>query len=264
MPKYIFKNRIGLQSETFKVEKCRYHCRPPRDYVIQLERYIWDAVNSEEPIHSLIQLYNEKIRENAIICLNNKWSIADCVSGCHNRCYTADRSSHTHPHQNRLLKITKALLPEIIAKKEYDTNISDFEQLYKWVEESVADFKKEDPFSNSKRAYYPRQVTIYDIALRLGYHNGGRMIMPERMVYLHRGALWGAHALKDYTARNHAGHLVTDNPLDTDCRIPITSFSPELQGLGARDLEDFLCVFHHVLKALAGEDKPTIAPIVIC
>ncbi|MDE6395935.1 MAG: hypothetical protein K2K84_01530 [Muribaculaceae bacterium] len=271
MPKFVFKNKTGLKSEEFQLAKCRLHCRPSKEYLAEQSIAIKEALTSPDPISSLIKLYNEKVRENAEFCLKNKWSIADCLSGCHNISYPADRSTHTHRHQNRLYRKTKAVLPEIIAGQEYDPKqITDFEKLYEWVKQSFDKYEKESDLSEYKRAAYPRQVTIYDTALRLGYHNASGMIVPERIVYLHRGALWGARELKRYSINTNSDYLVTDNPLVADCQIPVTAFSSELQRMGARDIEDFLCVFHHALKILADTTNeipvpvPDVVPIVIC
>lgn len=271
MNKFIFQNRKGLGPEDFRVQECRCHCRPSAEYVKPLQAAINEAIRSDEPINSLIKIYVEKIRANAEYCLNNKWSIADCLSGCHNQCYCPDASSHTHPHQARLAKIAKAELPAIIAEMEYDPEeITDFEKLYDWLKKAFDQFKSDGRLSEYKRSSYPSQMTIYDTALRMGYHNAAGMIMPERMVYLHRGALSGAKALKIYSGITKTNYLVTDNTLKDNCRIPVTSFSTELRSLGARDLEDFLCVFHNALKILADttgnnpKPVPAIVPVNIC
>lgn len=271
MNNFIFKNRTGLRPEDFQAQECRCHCRPSAEYLKPLQAVIKDTFDSPDPIHSLIKIYVERIRANAEFCLKNKWSIADCLSGCHNQHYSPDTSSHTHPHQARLTKITKAELPAIIAAMEYDPEqITDFEKLYDWVKKAFDIFESDGRLSEYKRSSYPRQMTIYDTALRMGYHNDAGMIMPEKMVYLHRGALTGAKALKIYSCNTNADYFVTDNSLKTDCRIPITSFSMELRSMGARDLEDFLCVFHEALKILANisgnnpRPIPAIIPANIC
>lgn len=78
----------------------------------------------------------------------------------------------------------------------------------------------------------------YDIALRIGAVNG---IHPKDYVYLHAGALKGAHALKQ--------HHYPQLKIETPC-VRLSKFVDvvtELHGLTAYDMEHFLCVNHRRL-----------------
>lgn len=78
----------------------------------------------------------------------------------------------------------------------------------------------------------------YDITLRIGAVNG---IHPKDYVYLHAGALKGAHALKQ--------HHYPQLKIETPC-VRLSKFVDvvtELHGLTAYDMEHFLCVNHRRL-----------------
>lgn len=94
-------------------------------------------------------------------------------------------------------------------------------------------------------------LTRYDIALRIGFIRE-EQILPEKKVYLSRGALLGANnlyktnpSLFKFIPTTKKG-VIKENPYD------ITMFDPVLQKLTSAFLEDFFCVFHKELKKLSS------------
>lgn len=197
-----------------------------------------------ELISILIDGYRKYYRDNWSYCLTQKWSLSDCVAGCHNEEYDLDGliSQCRNGHQTQLRRIPISQAAKIIedADKASDTEnpdkkdewFSDFEALYDDVRGLLKDVDG------------IHDLTIYDTALRIGWNKDPQLI-PEKYVYLHRGAMEGALALqkiseltgkKYFTYKGKPGY-----------RVELTYFREDLQALGANHLEDFLCVFHSIL-----------------
>lgn len=82
-------------------------------------------------------------------------------------------------------------------------------------------------------------LTIFDTALRIGYHRG---LLPNH-VYLHAGTRHGAHALVMSTK----GRRV----------VPLDEFPVSLRALGAHQVEHFLCVKADDLRQGGKAPRPS-------
>lgn len=103
------------------------------------------------------------------------------------------------------------------------------------------------------------QLTIYDVALRIGYIRRNQ-ILPSNKVYLFRGAQLGAENLRK-TMPTLFG-AIPSSQLDKKGELredsyDITLFDKALQELGSMFLEDFFCCYHRELKKITtcGYDK---------
>ena len=113
---------------------------------------------------------------------------------------------------------------ENIDKEKFDN----FEELIDYVE--------------ARREKFFGPTAIYDFALRYGWNREER-IEPEKYVYVHAIPEDSAKILKEL------GYLKT-----VTRRIPITDFPKEMRqpGMTAKDIENFLCVFHDEILKLKG------------
>lgn len=102
-------------------------------------------------------------------------------------------------------------------------------------------------------------LTIYDVALRIGYIRRNQ-ILPEKKVYLFRGACFGANKLRR-TMPTLFG-TIPSNQLDKNGELredayDISLFDKSLQDMGSMFLEDFFCCYHKELEKIStnGYDK---------
>ncbi|MBO7299780.1 MAG: hypothetical protein J6U53_00015 [Tidjanibacter sp.] len=85
------------------------------------------------------------------------------------------------PHQWRVRhRALNNILEELNGQKERIASVHNFEELYKIVEET--------------RVPYIGDLTIYDIAVRIGYLQTPQ-VLPQEFVYIHAGAREGVMAL---------------------------------------------------------------------
>ncbi|MDE7179818.1 MAG: hypothetical protein K2N88_01290, partial [Muribaculaceae bacterium] len=170
--------------------------------------------------------YKVLVKETFERCLESKWSLGDCVAGCHNDFYTEKDSSHRNPHQRRLSKEMVAKLSAALENAtDFPDSPADFEEIYEWVGnhvESVRESLKSAVYDDSEDSDDYEGIESlkvlsndicpllkYDTALRMAYNMAGadgKMIPPEenyclprRLVYLQCGARRGAQALLKIT-----------------------------------------------------------------
>lgn len=200
---------------------------------------------SSDFIDVLVAGYQAEIRKNWERCLDMKWSILDCVSGCHtiepeSDCY--DRNGH----QYRIT--TEAINNSVKELCDFDWDnlkASDFEEFYDAIAPKL---KVIDGIG---------ELSTYDTILRLAWHCRKGRISPSAFVYLHAGALEGAKALSKISLFSKKKYLnILPETLEqlSKCppvRIDIREFSRALRLIDANHLENFLCVFHNLLEAYA-------------
>lgn len=197
-------------------------------------------------IKVLVAGYQMLARRRWEICLSRKWSVGDCVSGCHTleeENYRYDRNSHQFRLTTKAIKDAETLL------MEYDwsaVNVSSFEELYDRLAPDLGKITGIGP------------LAVYDTILRLGWHFAKGRISPVAFVYLHAGAFDGAVALAEI-ARLVKKDYITLTPEeiiqasgDRPLRVNINCFNSYLQLLDANHLENFLCIFHPLLEAYAA------------
>ena len=117
----------------------------------------------------------------------------------------------------------------------------------------------EDLYDNVKKVISPchgiAELTVYDTALRLGYHLG---VLPNAKVYLTSGGLEG---YKRMTNKFYAGGILVID------RTTIVSTFPELSSLTAYEIEDFFCVckdFFEKANNTGGGVNSRIKPAAKC
>ncbi|MDE6403458.1 MAG: hypothetical protein K2K86_06595, partial [Muribaculaceae bacterium] len=211
----------GKVEDFNRAECCRFKC------------------NQIDPVKSLVVGYRQLYSSDWENCLNQKWSVGDCVTGCHNDTYGApDRHCSLNRNSHQYCVSTQAINEAIekLSGRPLTPHAADsFEDFYEWVSDTI------------KTIHGIGDLSVYDTALRMGRHfaKDGKHypIEPQKYVYLHKGALWGAEALQ------RISRLGTDyiNPdLRLDYRIAINEFCDDLQSLGANHLENFLCIYHNL------------------
>lgn len=130
----------------------------------------------------LIAGYNTLYRTEWENCLNAKWSIADCVSGCHNPdCLDGIPECKQHFLRNghQYCVATQAIKDVVKIIEPYDftdDEVRTFDTFYTAIHTAIKDV-------NGMGA-----LAIYDTALRLGWHRAEGRLEPEANVYLHAGA----------------------------------------------------------------------------
>lgn len=138
-----------------------------------------------------------------------------------------DKYGKRHSHQRR---IPKAALQRACRKvqdmEQSIAAVADFEKLHELLTAQMAPIRGIGP------------LAIYDAALRIGYY---LRLSPAR-VYLHAGALAGAHKL----------HLV----IPASKRIAMHALPKALQGLPAEEVEDILCIYFGSGKAGGSDCLP--------
>jgi hypothetical protein len=158
----------------------------------------------------------------------------------------------------------------------FNRHYRDFEDLFDWVERMAGHASNgyQLPF-----IYGFGRVAIYDTALRIGFHlkrnprnifndcvdkNGYKHIdyknrvLPKKYVYLHAGAMKGARALARLglisKKKNSKGGITLD------LKEFVKYFPKIIRRLEPYQIEDFLCVKHRQLEALANRYCPSKAP----
>jgi signal recognition particle subunit SEC65 len=141
-----------------------------------------------------------------------------------------DEDDRCFDHQRRIKKKAKdhiqKVLPNIMKELSSRHKKSTFQDLYELVRKTIA---------------HPGigELTVYDIAKRIG---AKIKVMPD-IVYLHCGALDGAHSLN----RIMKGVLSEDIKKR---RLPMKSLPEELKVLEPYQVENFLCNFKKKLEVL--------------
>lgn len=228
-------------------ENCKYLCEP------------------QDKLEFFINLYLKGCARIWLECSSNKSNEEECVKGCIN--HNGHWLRKCNPHQSRIdLSIlnacsldlaTSGLTLESLRKSKGEDLC--FEDLY----DEVETICRRSGFQN---------ICVYDTALRYAYLLSRRedglidkevseQLMPQKYVYLHCSSLKGARILWKidnlmtiYKKDRRFGIKPFDGksktvpfPLKVK-RMEIRHFSQCLQNLGAVQLEDFLCVFHSILK----------------
>lgn len=271
------KYKMRVNAESFVYEKCKgnFGC-------------------DIDPLKTLIEGYKVLVMDNFENCLKAKWSIGDCIVGCHNPYYSATESSRRNSHQRRLSKELIAKLAEELEKADDFPNLpSDFESIYGWVGKHVESVRKtvgnevDNNYDSNQEevAETFEELSIhicpllkYDTALRMSYNlaapDGGFIpreknnYLPQKYVYLQRGALWGAKALAEITRLSKKESTLTPKrskfvekdylqlddikELENPTRIEISQFCSDLQALGSYHVENFLCIYHRILEDWAS------------
>lgn len=129
--------------------------------------------------------------------------------------YYCVRGGHQYRMQERdIYEAAEELQKNNIARGKY----KDFEDLYDDVKKVISP------------CHGIAELTVYDTALRLGYHLG---VLPNAKVYLTSG---GFEGYKRMTNTFYAGRMLVID------RTTIVSTFPELSSLTAYEIEDFFCV----------------------
>ena len=272
------KYHIRANAELFKKEDCKNNCGCCID-----------------PVQTLVKGYKSFIWDRFESCLQAKWSVGDCVVGCHNESYNETDSTRRNSHQRRVSKILIAKLIEALKEaNDFPENPKDFETVYDWVAkyvesvrksiktpelDSAADLDDEDGAETIEElSVHICPLLKYDTALRMCYNMAGpdgglipsaeNRCLPEKKVYLQRGALDGARELLKITRLSKIENALTNNrdrfilknyinldsskELDYPDIIDISCFNSDLQGLGSYHLENFLCIFHQLFRDWAN------------
>ena len=222
--------------------------RPDGASYLEKRPIICDICKSRDYVEQLIRCYISTFKEGYKNCHVIKRSLSDCITGCLNEpdCYT-----HRNSHQRRIKEKSIKKGTDSLTKmfdEHGSEDIKDFEQLFDLVEEYIG---KINGLS---------RCTIYDTALRLIWiHDKAyEHLLPEKMVYLHRGALTGARALWDIDSTRsqifgeNKKYYSADYP-KSEHAVPRETFIGPFNKtygkikLNAYDIEDFLCVFHNEL-----------------
>ena len=201
MAKYIIRSNTDLPN----IRVCKNNC-----------------VCCIDPVKTLVEGYKSYVWNKFEACLQAKWSIGDCVVGCHNESYNETDSTRRNAHQRRVSKILIANLVKALKEADdFPENPKDFETIYDWVAKYVesvrvniqtdeldeADDSQEDECmeTSEELSIHICPLLKYDTALRMSYNmaspEGGLITpkenccLPNNYVYLQRGALEGARGL---------------------------------------------------------------------
>ncbi len=236
-----------------------------------------------DPVQTLVTGYQALLSAKWDACLRAKWSIGDCVSGCHNPKYSVIDPVHRNSHQKRLTRKSIAkLISELETQDLPKKALRNFETIYGWVSDTVK------PIISK---YKSEQVRVdigpllkYDVALRMAYNITGpdgqcyapadNHLLPKKMVYLQCGALKGARALLKISQLSREEHSlnrrcriknyltnVTIDELKGAAVIPYACFDAILRELNAYHLENFLCIYHQLLEDWADGMEARIAKL---
>jgi hypothetical protein len=157
---------------------------------------IANITDISERLKKLVTYYNKHRAKYFLACLENKESLADCVTGCLNKgqlSCTHDAKFHSHirrfpSHREGVLEVANKIKEEEVL----NGTINDFEDLIGRIN---ALYGYADKGKNHVKYFGP--LYIYDTAIRIGYHltslDGNRVrFMPDKYVYLQAGTLTGA------------------------------------------------------------------------
>jgi hypothetical protein len=226
----------------------------------------------ESEIEDLVKIYLKNDEKRWTNCLINKWSLSDCVTGCHNGEIEdkvlqspGKKLFNFHPHIKRFSAYT---IFEMVYRMEYasfNRPFRDFEELFDKVEWLAG-----HTHESCQPPYIDKfgRVAIYDTALRIGFHlkrnprkpfgnDNKNRVLPLKYVYLHAGAMQGARALAEL------GVLSKDpngnGKITLGLIVETTRFPTYItQRLEPYQIEDFLCVMHKALERLAKKYKSQI------
>lgn len=201
----------------------------------------------------LIAGYETHYKEQWSHCLAQKWSLGDCVAGCRNEEYDIEGliEQRRHSHQSQLARKPVSMASKILEDADRASEAEDADSKKVW----FANFEAlhDDLRSKLKNLDGIDDLTIYDTALRIGW-NKNPQLLPKEYVYLHRGAMEGALALQKISEITGKKYFSYEGK--PGYRVEISHFRKDFQKLGANYLEDFLCVFHHILRYWAeGEER---------
>lgn len=213
----------------------RRHVMPMTKYIMRVNNDSFDYGSCKtncgcaiDPVKTLVEGYKSFVRDRLEACLQAKWSVGDCVAGCHKDAYNETVSTRRNSHQRRISKVMIARLAKALENAEdFPENPKDFEDIYGWVGKYVESVSRELKDSGIAEANdngededcfdddgeetledlcsYISPLLKYDTALRLSYNLAnpdGNLIppkdnncLPKQKVYLQQGALLGARAL---------------------------------------------------------------------
>ena len=196
-------------------------------------------------ISVLIAGYEAFHKDQWSYCLDKKWSLGDCVAGCHNEVYDLEGriEQRRHGHQSQLARVPVSMAAKILEDADRASEKENPDPEHIWFEDF--DALHDDLRKDLKNLDGIDDLTIYDTALRIGWNKKTQLI-PEKFVYLHRGAMAGALALQKISEITGKKYFFYEGK--PEYRVEINHFRKDLQKLGANHLEDFLCVFHNILR----------------
>lgn len=119
-----------------------------------------------------------------------------------------------------------------------DSSIKNFEDLHKEVKLLLC----------SPKIKGVGDLTIYDIALRIGYVRYNQ-ILPEKKIYLFAGANKGANIL--FHSNPSLFTIPSSTPLIKPKPYDMTIFKSPLSDMPSFFLEDMFCVFHSLLGKMS-------------
>lgn len=193
----------------------------------------------------LIEGYLVVTRDRFKESITGMTSFKEYVYGTHARGVDGEVVIKRHPHQRRIPTEVLDTCTKNLKEAFKDVSPSffaDFEQLFSFVEAN-------------KNSTGFEQVCIYDTALR--YAGSNHCPLPQRYVYLHRGALWGAQSLwlidqlfKNKQSKRHKPFFRHPEYPLCDCVVLRSEFSKEFDKMSSAEIEDFLCVCHAILKGM--------------
>jgi hypothetical protein len=283
--------------ESFDVPKCRCdNCRPDCSAIVDDDDYqpnddldldseqsteeveiatdISEATlkEIESKIKDLVKIYLGNDEKRWTNCLLYKWSLSDCVTGCHNGEIEdkvlqspGKKLFNFHPHIKRFSAFT---IFEMVYRMEYasfNRPFRDFEELFDKVEWLAG-----HTHESCQPPYIDKfgRVAIYDTALRIGFHlkknprkpfgnDNKNRVLPLKYVYLHAGAMQGARALATLGVLKKKPNANGKIKLELK---ELTKIFPSyiIEKLEPYQIEDFLCVMHKALERLAKKYKSQI------
>lgn len=148
----------------------------------------------------------------------SKKSLPDAV---HTAALSMNSGGHRHAHQRRLQVPTlREAERRLLAALPQLKRCANFHELFLFVRELMNDIRGLG------------ELYVYDTAL----HIGAALGLEPQYVYLHRGTRAGARAL----GCNHRAHWLEVSELPEPLRV-----------LGARELEDVLCIYKDVFASIS-------------
>lgn len=134
--------------------------------------------------------------------------------------------------------VCQAILGDMARNKPWQNQLSSFngfEQVYNWVRSWLCHYS------------YIKQLTVYDVALRLIYIHNLPHLLPQNKVYIHATPLL---AYKWLYAIN-----VFNIPVRNDKPLDFSLISQQVSPLTASEAEDFLCYVGKAVDKLSKKSK---------
>ena len=197
-------------------------------------------------MRNLIIAYQMYMEVRFIIELNNVLKCRQLSKGCIKPKLL--RNIIVGGHQHRLpyhkyvnfTKFKKNIKDALVKPKSiFSCSFGNFEELYDELEKRLIQ-------SNGKKIKGIGQLTLYDMAVRIGYIMPSGPIMPHDYLYLQCGALKGYQNLQFYNP------TLSLPLINKEGRYPISMFGGVFHGLTSMFIEDFLCVYHNDFASLSS------------